>query len=185
MAGEDKVKETTLSLKFRDNANELLNSLQGIITPMAQCLYELGCPDCQEVDSKADTYTLKWGARTLNTDDDEFVEFAQAICADLIVKQSKIKVNNFNSTANEDVIRGIMPDIHLELQNSFARTRIALIGDDYISISTHGNAPKSYIDTFHRKNVLAIKDKIIATSVVLNTNYTCNYKIMPDYDCKV
>lgn len=185
MAGDDKVKETILTITFRDNANKLLDSSNGITNAMAQCLFELGCLDYMEHETNSNTYVLKWGEQSLNTDDSEIVKFAQAICPDLNIIKSKIMTHRFNSSDNEDVILNLMPDKVLELQHSFARTHVALISTNYISIRTYGDAPKSSIDAFHRKNVLAIKDMVIATSVVLNSEYTCTYKVLPNSECKV
>lgn len=56
----------------------------------------------------------------------------------------------------------------------------------YIEVNTSSsNATKAQVDRVHKKNVLALKDRIVAMKHVLNVAYTCTMKKSHEVECTV
>lgn len=172
---ETKRKETTLNVRFVDD--------KGSDEDISKLMELLGVPDFTSK-SEWDGYNITApSGRTIKISRREIVDFIEDVVPGVIVEEATRNEYDFGSYANKDYIEkayfGGSKD-----GNIFSR--IGYLWGNMIEVKTTGNnVTKSALDKLHRRNVLAIKDKIVSMGHVQSVEYTCTLKNVTEVECSV
>ena len=175
MMSGTKKKETTLSIQFVNNDDSDGN--------MSKLMKLLGAPDFEsELVDRGWDITAPDG-KELHVSSSSIMEFIRDSVPDVVVEKAIRDEYKFSSFANKDFIENTYFGTD---DNCRIYSHIGYLWSEIIQIITTGNgATKPALDRFHRKNVLAVKDKIVAMENVHNVEYTCTLKNIVESECSV
>lgn len=174
-------KSTTLTVTFVDSVTKGEDAM-GII------LKEFGCPkaDGEEVD---DGWNLYSGQNKCHLADSKVMDFLKENCPEVVIeKATKIKVD-LDDWHNKDHLQELFEKVTEEGKHAtytLVETKIDWISSTYISLYTTGNGVSATkVENIHRKNVLALKDKLVAHRFVQSVAYTCRWEHVKSEECVI
>ena len=172
---DTKNKETTLSIHFVNDDDSDGN--------MSKMMKSLGAPDfASDVVSNGWDITASSGEK-LSVSRSSIMEFIRDCMPGVVIVKSIRDEYDFGSFANKDFIENTY--FGTDDKHSIY-SHIGYLWSGTIQIKTTGNGvTKPVFDKFHRKNVLAVKDKIVAMENVQNVEYTCTLKNIVESECSV
>ena len=172
---DTKNKETTLSIQFVNDDDSDGN--------MSKLMKLLGAPDFV-----SSVLSVGWditapGGKNIRVSSPSVMEFIRKFVPGVVVEEVTRDSYDFGSYDNKDFIENKYfgtVDSHKLYSN------IGYLWSGTIQIKTTGDGvTKKALDGFHRKNVLSVKDKIVAMKHVHNVEYTCTLKNIVESECSV
>lgn len=177
MMSETKRKDTTLTINFVESDNSVSEDEN-----MAKVMELLGAPEFEPIE-----VDCGWTATAKNGESVDFsytpiMEFIRDNMPDVTVeKRTKLEYSS-GSYKNRDFI----DSKYFNGGNIKLQSLTGIIWCNCIDIRTIGHdATKPALDNLHKKNVLALKDKIVSMDHVHDVEYTCKLKNIVESDCSV
>lgn len=174
-------KSTTLNIRFVEGVTKEENA-------MGTILKDLGCPNAEGVETD-DGWNLSVGLNKCHIRGEDVMKFLKNNCPEVVIeKATKIKVE-LDDFRNKEHIEKLFEKITVKGKLSdytLAETCIDWVGQEYISLNTTGNGvTATKVENLHRKNVLALKDKLVAHKLILKVDYTCRWEHLKSEECSV
>jgi hypothetical protein len=174
---ETKRKETTLTINFVESDGSISEDEN-----MAKAMELLGAPNF-----KPEEVSAGWTATAENGESVDFsytpiMEFIRDNTPGITVTERTKLEYNLGSYANRDFI----DNKYFNVSDIELRSNSGSIWCNCIDIRTVGHGvTKSALDRLHKKNVLALKDKIVSMDHVQSVEYTCTLRNVVETECSV
>ena len=168
-------KETTLTINFVDveHSDENMSKLMELI----------GAPDFGSTPEMCGWDITAPNGKFVHVSSSEIRDFIADTMFNAVINMVMKDKYEFDMYANRKFIEKTYFN---SADNRNPYSELSGIWGNCIEIRTIGNsATKSVLDNLHKRNVLALKDKIVLMKHVQNVEYTCRLRDVSEVECSV
>lgn len=174
---DDILKETALTITFVGGVDNEVEKAKH----MDKVMELLGAPKFGAETVKSGWDIVAPNGATLYTYSRDAMEFIEKALFNASIVDRFKEVYESDSYLNKEYIRETFFTSADRVYSA-----VGSIWSGHIEVNTSSsNSPRAQVDRVHKKNVLALKDRIVAMEHVLNVAYTCTMRKSNTVECTV